>query len=117
MTLTPPAPANHRGYGTILDNATWGSGTRISTVALTTAAVTELKSGSTTLSNRHTLFIENDTSGLFYIKNTTSLNTVDGFLVDSGTSATIRLDPTKSQKVYAIAFTGTVRPHVVEIKS
>jgi hypothetical protein len=113
--FTPPA--NHRQYATVVANV-WGSGTRIGTVSLTTTAVSELKVGSSlALSGRHTLFAENDTSGLFYIKNTTTLTQADGFLVDSGTMATIKLDPTRIQKIYAIAFTGTVAPHVIEMRN
>lgn len=122
------APANHRNSATVVlstgiqikmpGNDVWGAGTRIGTISLTTTAVSELKVGSSNLLHgRHTLILENDTSGLFYIKNTTNLSSTNGFLVDSGTAATIKLDPSKSQKVYAMAFTGTVTPHVIEIRS
>lgn len=99
-------------------NDTWGPKTRIGTVSLSTAVSTELKVGSSLpLSGRHTLYVANASSKLFYIKNTTTLSSSDGLLVDSGTGATIKLNPTKVQHIYGIAYTGTPQVTVVEIKS
>jgi len=129
MTFTPPAPANHRNSGILvastsltvniadLLNASWGSATKIGTVTLGSTFVTELKVGTTGLSGRHTLYLTNDSSRLFYVKNTTNLNSSDGLLVNSGVAATIKLDPDQNQKVYGITFTGSASIKVMEMKN
>jgi len=129
MTFIPPAPANHRNSGVLvastsltinlanLLNASWGSETVIGTISVSTAAITELKVGSSALPGRHTLVMTNDSSKLLYIKSTTTLSSSDAILVNSGVAATIKLDPAGSQKIYSRSFTGTASVKVMEIKN
>lgn len=129
MPFIPPAPANHRNSGVLaattgltvniaeVIGSAWGSGTKVGTVSVSSAGVTELKVGTTGLNGRHTLFVTNDSSILFYIKGTSTLSPTDGILVNSGVSATVKLDQNQNQKLWAISFTGTALIKVMEMKS
>lgn len=117
MTFIPPAPANHRNSGVVVlstglvsvnaQNDTWGGGSKIGSITLGSTYVTELKVGTTGLNERHTLFLTNDSSKLFYIKATTTLNSSDAILVNSGVAVSVKVDPTQNEKFYGITFAGS----------
>jgi hypothetical protein len=54
---------------------------------------------------------------LLYIKNTTTLGSSDGILLNSGVACNIKLDSTLNKKIYAITFEGSAVVKVTEIKS
>jgi uncharacterized protein with beta-barrel porin domain len=129
MPFIPPAPANHRNSGVLIAstsltvniadllNESWGTATKIGSVTVGSTYSTELKVGTTGLNGRHTLFVTNDSSKLLYIKNTTTLSSSDGILLNSGVACNIKLDSTLNKKIYAITFEGTAVVKVTEIKS
>jgi hypothetical protein len=129
MPFIPPAPANHRNSGVLIAstsltvniadllNESWGTATKIGSVTVGSTYSTELKVGTTGLNGRHTLFVTNDSSKLLYIKNTTTLGSSDGILLNSGVACNIKLDSTLNKKIYAITFEGTAVVKVTEIKS
>jgi hypothetical protein len=98
-------------------NESWGTATKIGSVTVGSTYSTELKVGTTGLNGRHTLFVTNDSSKLLYIKNTTTLSSSDGILLNSGVACNIKLDSTLNKKIYAITFEGTAVVKVTEIKS
>jgi hypothetical protein len=129
MPFIPPAPANHRNSGVLIAstsltvniadllNESWGTATKIGSVTVGSTFSTELKVGTTGLDGRHTLFVTNDSSKLLYIKNTTTLGSSDGILLNSGVACNIKLDSTLNKKIYAITFEGSAVVKVTEIKS
>jgi hypothetical protein len=126
MTFIPPAPANHRNSAVLVastslvvnvGNDAWGPTSVIGRITLGSTFLTELKVGTSALPNRHTLKVLNDSSFLFYVKNTTTLPTSDGVLVNSGVAAEITLNPSQSVKFYGITFAGTADIKIIEISN
>jgi hypothetical protein len=91
------------------------SGSLIGRVTVT-ALATALRVGTANLTSRHSLIIINDASDLLHIGLSSSVTTVDGFLLNSGTGMTLHFDPNDPVTVWGLTTENQTNISVWELK-